>query len=126
VGTRQWSREAGQRTWTAGRNGGAEAQFSTRTYLNWWTPYTAHPRLLDIVTTGSAQQAEIASASEGAGLGTVWLQLLIDIEHHRVLRIRMITAAHFMTQTWRGFNARTRVQAPASSLDAGRRYAQLG
>lgn len=112
IGSRQWMSEAGARRWTAGDYGGGRGQFSTGGYLAWWTPYATRPLLLSISWAGSDERADVATTGQVAGLGTVWLRLRIDVGNQRVLRIRMITVDHFMTQTWSGFNVPVRVRPP--------------
>lgn len=115
VGTRQWTRRGAGREWTAGRYGAGTAHFSSGAYLDWWTPYATHARLLAIAAAGGVEQADVATTNDVPGLGTVWLRLGIDLTHVRVLRIQMVTVAHFMTQTWTGFNAAMQIRPPVAS-----------
>jgi hypothetical protein len=110
VGGRQWTQKGGRGTWKVSPYGASGLQFSSRAYLNWWTQYATEPRLLGIVD--ARRQADVAAMTAVAGLGTVWLRLRIDLAHKRLLRVQMITVAHFMTQTWAEFNAPTPIHPP--------------
>jgi copper transport protein len=119
VGTHEWTRAAGQKRWQAGVYGGGGPPFSAAGYLGWWTPFAGRPQLLDRFRAGADDRADVATVSRIPGLGTVWLQIAIDVTHRRVLRIGMITTAHFMTQTWGAFNAGNPVEPPPADLIAG-------
>jgi hypothetical protein len=67
---------------------------------------------------GSIQVADIATLSELQGIGPVWLRLRLDLTHRRLLHLRMITAAHFMTQTWAASPQRVSPHPPARSNTA--------
>ena len=118
VGTREWTRAAGQKHWQASVYGGGGPPFSAAGYLGWWAPFAGQPQLLDRFRTGADERADVATVSRIAGLGTVWLQIAIDITHRRVLHIGMITTAHFMTQTWSAFNAGKPIEPPPADLVA--------
>jgi copper transport protein len=116
VGTHEWTRAAGQRRWQASVYGGGGPPFSAAGYLGWWAPFTGQPQLLDRFRAGADERADVATVSRIPGLGTVWLQIAIDVTHRRVLHIGMITTAHFMTQTWGSFNAATPIEPPPAHL----------
>ena len=119
VGRHEWTREAGEKQWEPGIYGGGGPPFSAAGYLGWWTPFVGQAQLLDRFRTGAGERADIATVSRIPGLGTVWLQIDVDVTHSRVLSIGMITTAHFMTQSWGAFDAAGRIEAPASGLVAG-------
>jgi hypothetical protein len=62
--------------------------------------------------TATGTVAEIATLSEIQDVGPVWLRLRLDVTHRRLLRLRMITAGHFMTQEWGAFNRPLHIHAP--------------
>jgi copper transport protein len=119
VGTHEWTRAAGQKRWQASVYGGGGPAFSAAGYLGWWTPFAGQPQLLDRSGADGDERADVATVSRIAGLGTVWLQIALDVTHRRVLHIGMITTAHFMTQTWSAFNAGGAIEPPPSGLVAG-------
>jgi len=119
VGPREWTRAAGQKRWQASVYGGGGPPFSAAGYLGWWTPFAGQPQLLDRFRAGEDERADVATVSRISGLGTVWLRIAIDVTHRRVLRITMITTAHFMTQTWDGFDAVAPIAPPPADLVAG-------
>ncbi len=123
VGTHDWTRAAGQSRWVASVYGGGGPPFSAAGYLGWWTPFAGQPQLLDRVRVGADERADVAAVSRIPGLGTVWLQIAIDVTHRRVLHIGMITTAHFMTQAWGAFNAGKPIEPPPADLtSAGERH----
>ena len=119
VGTHEWTRAAGQKRWQASVYGGGGPAFSAAGYLGWWTPFAGQPELLDRFRAGGDERADVATVSRIPGLGTVWLQIAIDVTHRRVVHIGMITTAHFMTQTWSAFNAGKPVEPPPADLVTG-------
>jgi heavy metal translocating P-type ATPase len=110
IGTREWARSPGQ-PWQASSFGAQP--FSAAAYLDWWAAYADAPRLLDINHVGSTTLADVATLTRVAGLGPVWLRFHLDVTHSRVLFVRMITAAHFMTESWGDFNKAPAITAPA-------------
>ena len=90
-------------------------------YLGWWTPFAGQPQLLDRLRTRAGETGRIRRhrhREPDPGLGTVWLRFAIDVTHDRVLRIWMITTAHFMTQSWGAFDAAAPIKSPAPGLTA--------
>ena len=116
VATKQWSRSHGQRNWQLSAYGGGGQPFSAASYLTWWTDYATQPRLLDLYRTGSTRIAQIATLSEIQGVGPVWLRLRLDLTHHWLVHLRMITAAHFMTQIWSTPTEPPRIHAPPAAI----------
>ena len=125
IGAHEWTRAAGQTRWQASVYGGGGPPFSAAGYLGWWTPFAEQPQLLDRFRAGADERADVATVSRIPGLGTVWLRIAIDVTHRRVLRIGMITTAHFMTQTWGAFNAVATIAPPAADLIAGSQAHEL-
>jgi hypothetical protein len=68
---------------------------------------------MNLNRTATGTVADIATLSEIQDVGPVWLRLRLDVTHRRLLRLRMITAGHFMTQEWGAFNQPLHIQAPA-------------
>jgi copper transport protein len=118
VGVHEWTRTAGARRWDPGVYGGGGPAFSAAGYLGWWTPFVGQAQLLSRTRTPSAERADIATVSRIAGLGTVWLRLAVDLKRDRIIGIRMITTAHFMTQSWGSFDAAPPISPPAPALVA--------
>jgi cation-transporting ATPase V/Cu+-exporting ATPase len=110
IGTREWARSPG-RPWQAGSFG--TQPFSAAAYLDWWAPYADSPRLLDTSSVGATTFADVATLTRVAGLGPVWLRFHLDLTDARVLFVRMITAAHFMTESWGDFNEAPAIAAPS-------------
>jgi putative copper export protein len=113
IASGEWQRSAAQKRWTGGQYGGGGA-FAASSYLGWWTPYAQNPRLMDLTRSGSGTVADIATLAEIQGLGPVWLRLHLDVTHRRLLRLRMITAGHFMTQEWGAFDRPLHIRAPTT------------
>jgi copper transport protein len=111
IASKEWQRSAPERRWTLGQYGGG-GTFAADSYLGWWTPYAQSPRLMDLERTAAGTVAEIATLSEVQDLGPVWLRLRLDVTHRRLLRLRMITAGHFMTQEWGAFNLPLQIESP--------------
>jgi copper transport protein len=114
VGTHEWTRDAGSERWQASVYGGGGPPFSAAGYLGWWTPFADQPELLDRFRVGGDERADVATVSRIPDLGTVWLRIAIDVTHRRVLNIRMITVAHFMTQAWSAFDHAPPIEPPVS------------
>jgi hypothetical protein len=113
IGGHEWTRSAHQAQWQASSYGGGGPPFQAASYVGWWNDYVSQPRLLDLYHTGSSQVADVATVSDLPGIGPVWLRLRLDLTHRRLLHLRMITAAHFMTQTWAA--SPQRISPPPSS-----------
>ncbi len=114
VGTHEWTRDAGSERWQSSVYGGGGPAFSAAGYLGWWTPFAGQPELLDRFRMGGEERADVATVSRIPDLGTVWLRIAIDVTHRRVLNIRMITVAHFMTQAWSAFDHAPPIEPPVS------------
>ncbi len=112
IGTREWDRTRGQ-AWQPGSFG--TQPFSAAGYFDWWADYADAPRLLDLDRVGGLETADIATLAELPGLGPVWLRLHIDATHERMLYVRMITVAHFMTESWSNFNSAGSIAAPVQT-----------
>jgi cation-transporting ATPase V/Cu+-exporting ATPase len=112
IGTREWDRTPGQ-AWQAGSFG--TQPFSSASYFDWWADYADAPRLLDLERVGKTEIADIATVTELAGLGPVWLRLHVDATHDRMLYVRMITVEHFMTESWGDFNGAGSITPPVQS-----------
>ena len=67
---------------------------------------------MDVERTAAGRVADIATVAEIQNVGPVWLRLRLDVTHRRLLRLRMITAGHFMTQEWGAFNRPLHIQPP--------------
>ena len=119
IGGREWTRGPHVQRWQASAYGGGGRALAAASYLGWWNDYTTNPRVLDRYRAGSIQVADIATLSELRGIGPVWLRLRLDLTHRRLLHLRMITAAHFMTQTWAA-SPRRILAPPASEVDHSR------
>jgi len=101
------------------KHSGAPAD--TRELMPWWT-HNAAVRLLDIHRARGRRVADVAIADIPAATGqraALWFRLRVDVASGRVLRMRMIAPAHFMTQRYSAFNAPTRIRPPARRSVAG-------
>jgi hypothetical protein len=65
-------------------------------------------------SSGTSRIAEVATLSEIQSLGPVWLRLRLDLSHHRLLHLRMVTAGHFMTQVRLPPKPHPSIHAPAA------------
>jgi len=116
IGRDSWVRQS-DGSWQ--KHSGAPAD--TRELMSWWT-HRAAVRLLDVRRAHGRRIADIAIAdipaatNQGAAL---WFRLRIDVASSRVLRMRMIAPAHFMTQRYSAFDAPTRIHPPARRSVAG-------
>ena len=113
IASKEWQRSAPQRRWTLSQYGGG-GTFAASSYLGWWTSYARSPRLMALERTATGTVAQIATVSELQAVGPVWLRLRLDVTHRRLLRLRMITAGHFMTQEWGAFNRPLEIRPPAT------------
>jgi cation-transporting ATPase V/Cu+-exporting ATPase len=112
IGTREWD-SAGASGWKLGSYG--PTPFSASSYLDWWKPYTKQARLIDMYHRGGTEFADVAALAELPEIGPVWFRYHIDLTTQRVERLRMITLAHFMTQTWGSFNDAPSITPPVGS-----------
>jgi hypothetical protein len=118
IGTQEWSLLPGAKLWQHSSYGTGQP-FSASGYLDWWASAAGSPRLMDLYRQGSTRYADIAAESEIPDLGPVWFRLHVDVTHERLLRLGMITADHFMTQTWGPFNAAVHIAPPPAHDIAG-------
>jgi copper chaperone CopZ len=112
IGTREWDRTAGQASWSETSYG--SQPWSAAAYLAWWSGYDTQARLLDVERTPSGTVADVAAVNNIADLGPVWFRFHIDVTHERLESLRMITAEHFMSQRWSGFERPLQIKPPAS------------
>jgi hypothetical protein len=112
IGTREWDR-AGTTGWKLGSYG--RTPFSASSYLDWWKPYTEQTRLIDQYHSGGEEFADVAALAELPQIGPVWFRYHVDLSTQRVERVRMITLAHFMTQTWGSYNDAPTITPPVGS-----------
>jgi copper transport protein len=112
IGPTEWTRSLGRGSWEKTEYGGGAEPFSTAAYLGWWMASAASPRLLGLHRLRGAEVADIATLTESAGVGPLWLRLRLDTTHGRLLSLQMITAEHFMTQSWGAFNTPQRIRRP--------------
>jgi hypothetical protein len=112
VGRSEWGRGGPKQAWQAGSYG--SQPFSAADYLDWWNGSDGSPRLLDLRGSGSNRVADIATVTMVPQLGPVWMRFHVDVAGERLVRFRMITVDHFMTQTWNDFNVPQRIEPPTS------------
>jgi uncharacterized membrane protein len=117
IASKEWERSAGKPRWEQSQYGGG-GTFAASSYLGWWAPYARAPRLMDLKRTATGTVADVATLSAIQDVGPVWLRLRLDLTHRRLLRLRMITAGHFMTQEWGAFNRPLEIRPPVTA--AGR------
>jgi len=116
VGHAEWGRADGRGAWQASSYG--TQPFSAAGYLDWWNGSDGSPRLLDVTGSPSKRVADIATVTMVPQLGPVWMRFHVDVAGERLLRLRMITVDHFMTQTWNDFNVPQRIEPPANIASA--------
>lgn len=114
IASKEWERSAGKPSWEQSQYGGG-GTFAASSYLGWWAPYARAPRLMDLKRTATGTVANIATLSAIQDVGPVWLRLRLDLTHRRLLRLRMITAGHFMTQEWGAFNRPLKIRPPVTA-----------
>jgi copper transport protein len=114
IASKEWERSAGKPNWEQSQYGGG-GTFAASSYLGWWAPYARSPRLMDLKRTATGTVADIATLSAIQDVGPVWLRLRLDLTHRRLLRLRMITAGHFMTQEWGAFNRPLKIRPPVTA-----------
>jgi copper transport protein len=107
TGIRQYSRTA-DAPWKVDRFGGGGPGFRSRSFFA-WTNYAQVVRLLGEARQGGRRVAELALMSPGTPL---WYRLSIDLTTRRLLRVRMITGGHFMSQRFSAFNQPLEITAP--------------
>lgn len=110
IGKEQWSRVEGL-PWRKDRFGGGGPAFRTRSWFR-WTSYARAVRLLGVRREGDRRVAEIALIDQAT---PVWIRLKIDLRSERVLRARMITGGHFMTQRFSAFDRPLAIEPPGKS-----------
>jgi hypothetical protein len=115
IASKEWERSAGKPSWEQSQYGGGTQPFKAESYLGWWAPYARAPRLMDLKRTATGTVADIATLSAIQDVGPVWLRLRLDLTHRRLLRLRMITAGHFMTQEWGAFNRPLKIDPPVTA-----------
>jgi putative copper export protein len=107
TGTRQYSRTPDV-PWKVERFGGGGPGFRSRSFFA-WTNYAQVVRLLGEARQDGRRVAELALMSPGTPL---WYHLSIDLTTRRLLRVRMITGGHFMSQRFSAFNQPLEITAP--------------
>lgn len=107
LGKTQWFRVAGS-DWRRQAFGGGLA-FRTRSWFT-WTSYAQAVRLLDVHRESGRRIAVLALADPGT---PAWWRLFVDLRTMRVVRDRLVTKAHFMTQRYFAFNAPLRIRPPS-------------
>ena len=108
IGTREWDRSGFG--WQPGSYGAQP--FSARAYLDWWSPYTDGLRLIDAGRHGGTRFADVAGLTEIPQFGPVWFRFHVDLTHERVTDLRMITLAHFMSESWGRFDEAPPITPP--------------
>ncbi len=108
IGRAQWVRPEPRLAWGRQQQYGGGLAFRTATWFN-WTTYALNVFLLDRHREGHKRVATIATMDPGT---PAWWRLSIDLDTFRVLRSRLVTSGHFMTQRFFAFNRRSSVQPP--------------
>jgi hypothetical protein len=111
VGRSEWNRGAAKQRWQPSSYGAQP--FSAVGYLDWWDGSDGSPRLLDTHGSGTDRVADIATVTMVPQLGPVWMRFHVDVASEHLLRFRMITVEHFMTQIWSNFNVPQRIEPPS-------------
>jgi hypothetical protein len=108
VGGTQWMRER-DAGWQQSQFGGG-LPFRTRSWFT-WTTYARQVYLLGERTQVGRRIAIVALMDQGT---PAWWRLYIDLHTHRVLRDRLVTYGHFMTQRFAAANRPLRIAPPRS------------
>lgn len=113
VGAHQWTRtrDAG---WHRARFGGG-LPFRTRSWFTWST-YARSAYLLGQHRRAGREVAVVALMDQGT---PAWWRLTIDLRTHRVLRDRLVTYGHFMTQRFFAANRPLRIEPPRGGARGG-------
>lgn len=109
IGGTQWERPDPTVPWQRGQFGGG-LPFRTRSWFDWST-YARSVYLLGTRNEAGHHVAVVALMDPGT---PVWWTLYIDAASHLVLRSRLVTNGHFMTQRFSGFDRPTRIEPPSS------------
>jgi hypothetical protein len=107
IGATRWTRGRPGLPWQRGQFGGG-LPFRTRSWFT-WTTYARHAYLLDAHGPPGRRVAVVALMDPGT---PVWWRLAIDSRTHRVVRARMVTYGHFMTQRFMAFNRPLDIRQP--------------
>jgi copper transport protein len=108
----------GRRSWVLEPGGSWQEQtgppFDTRQLMPWWS-HRIEVRLLAI-SGGDDPTAEIALADIHSPIDQIpfWFRLRVDLRSRLVLDMRMIGPAHFMNQSYYGFDAPGKISPPPS------------
>jgi copper transport protein len=103
IGKDQWLRPGPGQAWTKRAYGGG-VPYRTRSWFR-WTTYARHTYLL----RRTRELAVVATMDPGT---PAWWRFYIDRRTHRVIRSRLITNGHFMTQRYFAFNQPARIEPP--------------
>lgn len=109
IGRREWFRAPGL-PWRR-RPAQGTLPFRTRSWFR-WSAYARVVRLLGVRRAGGRRIAELALMEEGT---PAWHRLEVDLATMRVLRVRVITGGHFITQRFSAFDVPTRIDPPEAS-----------
>jgi hypothetical protein len=107
----------GRRSWALEPGGSWQEQtgppFDTRQLMPWWT-HRIGVRLLGISDAGARPMAEIALADIHSPVDQIpfWFRLRVDLRSGLVLSMRMIGPAHFMNQSYYGFDQPGKINPP--------------
>lgn len=107
IGKRQWFGADGQ-PFVRRRFAGGGPGFRIRSWFR-WTAYARSAALLARERSGSRPLLRLALMDEAT---PVWYRLTIDAATMRVVRVRMITDGHFMTQRLHAFNRPLAIEPP--------------
>lgn len=113
IARRQWSR-TDRSSFERQRFGGGGPGFRTRSWFR-WTSYARSTALLDPERVGGRRLLRLALMDEAT---PVWYRLSIDPATMRVMRVRMIAQAHFMTQRLQAFNRPLTIEPPPADAIA--------
>ncbi len=107
----------GRRSWVLEPGGSWEEQtgppFDTRQLMPWWT-HRIDVRLLGISGAGAHPTAELALADIHSPIDQIpfWFRLRVDLRSGLVRGMRMIGPAHFMNQSYYGFDQPGKINPP--------------
>jgi copper transport protein len=107
VGATQWTRGQPDADWQKGQFGGG-LPFRTRSWFS-WTRYARSVYLLDVRRQAGRRVAIVGLMDSGT---PAWWRVYIDLATDRVLRDRLVTYGHFMTQRFYAFNRPAGIEPP--------------
>lgn len=109
IGRQEWQKAPGY-PWQRVR---ARTRFRVRSWFR-WTPYAQAVRLVETRREHGRRVADLALMDPGT---PVWHRMVVSLETHRVLRIRVVVRGNFARQQFSAFNRPVSIRPPEVSGD---------